>query len=230
MTHAPRALQSKAYNERYYQEHVADNLDYLAYGDWQRDYGRWIVDSLSLRGASVLDVGCACGAVANGILEADALCVAGVDLCEEMIARGRKRFPRVELHVCDAANLHHFSDGVFDCIHHCCVAEHWPERLVPAILAELHRVSKPDVGLMYANWDTREVYDRQNRRDETEDATHCCVMPMAWWIEQYERAGWRPARADRVDALRAHPHWARRPNGEEGFRKFDWDFAVFLRA
>lgn len=54
-------LSATTYGQRYYEEHRCSGLDYLGFGDWQRQYGRWLVESLALRGKRVLDVGCACG-------------------------------------------------------------------------------------------------------------------------------------------------------------------------
>src|SRR5205085_1586168 len=63
-------LSATGYTERYYYEHRMAGLDYLGFGDWQREYGRWLADALSWRGQRVLDVGCACGAVLRGLGEA----------------------------------------------------------------------------------------------------------------------------------------------------------------
>lgn len=179
----------------------------------------------------MLDVGCACGSIANGLFAAGAgPNVCGVDLCEHMVRLGREKFPKLRLEVCDAVWLHHFHDGDFDVLHSACVAEHWRPELVPFILRELHRVSKPATGTFYVSLDTEEVYARQGRKDETEDATHICIRPQSWWFDRFRDAGWKPMREDRVESLRQHANWTKRPNGEEGFKRFDWDFFVFERV
>jgi hypothetical protein len=68
-----RTLRATGYTESYYLEHKHAGLDYLAFGDWQQQYGRWIVDVLGWREKRVLDVGCACGAIACGLADAGAL-------------------------------------------------------------------------------------------------------------------------------------------------------------
>jgi hypothetical protein len=56
-------LTATAYSEAYYREHKHAGLDYLTYGEWQRQYGRWFVESLSLKQKRLLDLGCACGSL-----------------------------------------------------------------------------------------------------------------------------------------------------------------------
>lgn len=205
-------LTATSYDQRYYDEHRTEGLDYASYGPWQQEYGRWIVDGLGLAGRVVLDVGCACGAIAAGIHEAGAFCCVGVDLNEHMIAIGRKQFPAVRLWTCDAVNLHLFPHACFDAIHSAQVAEHWREDLVPAILRELARVTRPG-GKFFLCLDTVELFARQGRTLMNEDPTHICIKPLAWWREQLAAAGWRVAEQ-------------RLPQ----FRDHDWDFLIAERV
>jgi SAM-dependent methyltransferase len=80
------------YTERYYQEHKLAGLDYLGFGAWQQQYGRWLVESLGLKGKRLLDVGCACGSILRGLGQAGAV-VQGVDVNECMIRLGRDKWP-----------------------------------------------------------------------------------------------------------------------------------------
>jgi 2-polyprenyl-3-methyl-5-hydroxy-6-metoxy-1,4-benzoquinol methylase len=123
-------LTSKSYDVNYYEQHRAAGLDYLVYGEWHRRYGRWFVGSLKLQGRRCLDVGCACGTLLRGLGEAGAI-VQGIDLSEHMISLGRRRWPDMApiLLVCDAVNLHIFSDGLWEAIHCAQVAEHWRPEL-----------------------------------------------------------------------------------------------------
>ncbi len=215
-------LRATGYTERYYREHRLAGLDYLGFGDWQRQYGLWLVEALGLRGRRVLDVGCACGAIVRGLGEAGAV-VQGVDLCEHMVALGRAQWPDMAglLHVCDAVNLHLFGDESWEAIHTAQVAEHWRPELVPFILRELARVVVPG-GLLFCCLDTEELFARQGRRMEGEDPTHVCVRPLAWWRERLREAGWEEKSAEHEAALRGHP---------EGFLgRYDWDWFVARRA
>ena len=213
-------LTSKQYDAKYYEEHKADGLDYAVYGDWQRDYGRWLVDALQWQGRTILDVGCACGSIARGILDAGARHVCGVDLCEPMVVRGREQLaaPGLRLDVCDAVNLHLFNDGDFDGIHSAQVAEHWRPEHVPLILTELRRVAKLG-SVLYLALDTAELFARQGRPGPNEDPTHICIRDAAWWVNELSAAGWRPSPAI-ADDLSRHPIFRRR------FVDNDWDFFV----
>jgi len=154
-------LSAHAYDRRYHEEHRHAGLDYLAFGQRQQDYGRWLVDSLQLEGKRVLDVGCACGAIARGLQQAGAR-VGGIDLNEYMIQLGREQWPdmRDQLNVCDAVNLHLFEDGCWDVIHSAQSAEHWKPELVPHILDELKCVMVPG-GAFFCTLDTEELIARQ---------------------------------------------------------------------
>ena len=214
-------LSARGFDERYYQEHKVAGLDYLGFGDWQRQYGRWLVEALGLKGKKVLDVGCACGAIVRGFGEAGAV-VQGVDVNEHMIRLGRERWPDMAplLFVCDAVNLHVFEDGLWDALHSAQVAEHWKPELVPLILRELHRVVKPG-GLFFCCLDTEELFSRQARTMDGEDPTHVCIRPMRWWHERLAEAGWQACSAEFEPALRRH--------AEDFLRRYDWDWFVARR-
>ena len=217
-----RQLSAKSYDENYYLEHKLAGLDYLAYGPWQEQYGRWLVDSLTLKGKRVLDVGCACGSVLRGLGEAGAV-VQGVDLCEAMVRRGREAWPELaaSLHVCDAVNLHAFADGAFDAIHTSQAAEHWKPDLVQLILRELARVTVPG-GLLFCALDTEELFARQGRTIEHEDPTHICIRPLSWWRRRLAECGWELCTAEFEARLRAHP--------ETFLMRYDWDWFVARRS
>lgn len=210
-------LTATSYDARYYDEHRAAGLDYAVHGDWQRRYGRWLVDALGWRGRVLLDVGCACGSIAHGLADAGAFHVCGVDLSEHMISIGRRQFVGLRLDVCDAANLHLFATDVFDGLHCAQVAEHWPPALVPIILGELRRVARANA-LFFCCLDTEELFARQSRDALREDPTHFCIRSRAWWREQFALAGWRDDTAERLPALEAARAGADLTN--------DWDYFV----
>jgi len=215
-------LSAHAYDRQYHEEHRRAGLDYLAFGDWQQDYGRWLVDSLQLGEKRVLDVGCGCGAIARGLQQAGAH-VGGVDLNQYMIQLGREKWPdmRDQLNVCDAVNLHLFEDGCWDAIHSAQVAEHWKPELVPHILDELKRVVVPG-GAFFCTLDTEELVTRQERDQRAEDPTHVCIRPMAWWHDQLEKAGWTVCSARFESALQVHT--------KSFFNRYDWDWFVATSA
>lgn len=214
-------LRATGYGEAYYREHRRAGLDYLAYGDWQRQYGRWLVEALRLRGRRLLDAGCACGALLRGLAEAGAV-GEGIDLSEHMVALGRHQWPELadRLHVCDAVHLHPFAAGAFDAVHTAQAAEHWRPELAPFVLAELARVTRPG-GLLFCCLDTAELFARQGRRLEAEDPTHVCVRPLTWWLSLLPAAGWQPCTAEYEPTLRDHP--------DSFLGRYDWDYFVARR-
>ena len=205
-------LTAHGYNKDYYQQHQQAGLDYLNYGGWQKDYGKWIVDSFSAKGKSVLDVGCACGSIAAGMAEAGSL-VSGCDLSQHMIDLGRAKWAGFPLFVCDAVNLHLWKDNTFDLIHSAQVFEHFKPDLVPFILKEINRVTKLG-GIMFATFDTVELFARQNRNLETEDPTHVCVKPLEWWYPKLQEAGWELSH-DLWKVVHDHPN--------SFFKQYDWE-------
>ena|GEM_PF-772516 len=211
-------LTSVEYDRLYYEEHQRAGLDYLNFGDWQREYGRWFVESLGFKERRVLDVGCACGSILRGLGEAGAV-VAGVDVSEYMINLGRQKWPDMTplLHVADAAGLSMFSNSSWDGIHSAQVAEHWSPEAVPRILRELNRITAPG-GIFFCALDTDELFARQGRTMEFEDPTHICVRPRPWWIEQLAAAGWKDCTAEYEPALKSHPLGL--------LQKYDWDYFV----
>lgn len=211
-------LTATGYGECYYQEHKMAGLDYLYFGEWQQQYGRWFVESLGLRGKKVLDVGCACGAILRGLGQAGAV-AQGVEVNEHMVQLGREKWPDMArlLYVCDAVNLHLFADASWDAVHSSQVAEHWQPALVPHILRELWRVTT-EGGLLFCCLDTEELFARQGRRMEREDPTHVCIRPMQWWHEQLAEAGWWVCSGEYEGRLVSHP---------EGFlKRYDWDWFI----
>ena len=185
-----KQLTSTSYNKTYYDEHKDAGLDYLGFGDWQINYGRWLVDTLDWSERKVLDVGCACGSIVRGLGTAGAV-VQGVDVNEFMIQQGRQQWPDMVplLHICDAVNLHLFGVQSWDVIHSAQVAEHWKPELVPFILKELHRVTAVN-GIFLCFLDTEELMTRQGRNAVDEDPTHICIRPLEWWHTQLKDAGW----------------------------------------
>jgi len=209
----PELLTSTNFGPDYYEQHRAAGLDYLGHGQWQCDYGRWIVESCKMKGWQMLDVGCACGSIAAGLAKAGAL-VSGCDLSEHMIKLGRERWLENNLYVCDAVNLHYWKDSTFKMIHSAQAFEHFKPELVPHILQELHRITKPG-GLMFSCLDTTELFERQHRDMKNEDVTHVCVKPMAWWDELLKKTGWEHA-PEVLESLKEHPL--------SYFKHYDWSY------
>jgi hypothetical protein len=140
-----------------------------------------------------------------------------------MIGLSRKQWPDMAslVFTCDAVNLHVFDDQSWDGLHSAQVAEHWKPELVPFILKELRRVSRPGA-LFFCALDTEELFARQNRTMEGEDPTHICIRPMKWWHEQLAQNGWQVCSEEFEQPMRNHK--------ESFLRRYDWDWFVARRA
>jgi SAM-dependent methyltransferase len=215
-------LHATTFEEDYYREHLLSGLDYLGHGEWQRQYGRWLGRALGWTGRRVLDVGCACGSILRGLGEAG-MVVQGIDVSHYMIGLGAKKWPDMAplMHVADAENLSIFPNAAWDGLHSAQVAEHWRSDHVPAILAELARVTKPG-GLFFCALDTEQLFGRTGRKMETEDPTHVCIKPLEWWHEQLATAGWEVCSAEFEEALRT--------DLETFLTRYDWDWFVARRV
>ena len=138
--------------------------------------------------------------------------VSGCDLSQHMIDLGKERWPGFPLFVCDAVNLHLWRDNTFDFIHSAQVFEHFKPELVPYILKEINRVTRPN-GILFAAFDTVELFDRQKRIMETEDPTHTCIQSIGWWQLKLKEAGWEFA-PELMELLEKHP--------KSYFKMYDW--------
>ena len=94
-----------------------DNPGYVSYVQGlERSLLRAFDDAgVSLADARVLDVGCGSGYFLNRLREYGAGEAHGIDLMEDRVAEGRKRYPALQLHIGSATELP-FEDGEFDLV------------------------------------------------------------------------------------------------------------------
>lgn len=209
-------LRTTAYDRAYYEQHRDAGCDYAHYGDWQKEYGRWIVDCMKWRGKDILEFGCAAGAIAKGLSDNGSR-PCGIDLNEYTIKLGRENWSEIPLFVGDGANMHMFHDNRFDGIHSQQVLEHLKPELVPFVLKELNRVCKPGA-TFFAVLDTKNSFNRQQRTHENEDPTHYCIQPMEWWASMLRLAGWEDCKEAYSKELKNHVC--------SYLNKYDWDWFV----
>lgn len=180
-------LSALEYDEQYYEEHKDANLDYLIKGYWQESYGRMVKDACSMPNeALVVDAGCACGAILQGLKESG-LKVFGADLNEYMVNLGKEHFGYSdnEIKACSISGLPLDTESV-DLIHSAQVFEHLPESEIDAILKELYRVTKQG-GKWFICLDaikageTKEMY--------MGDPTHILIMPTMYWSKKFADLG-----------------------------------------
>lgn len=202
--------QRKFFDANYYESNKQKGLDFLAYGDWQKIYGKWIVESLELKAKNILDVGCSCGANAAGMAMAGAY-VSGIDLSQHMINLGRQKWENFPLYVCDAANIHLWYDNTFDLVHSLQVWEYFRPDQIPIILKELYRVGRK---YLFSVLDTKDLYKRHNRTN----FDNLNLQTLDWWKEQVVDAGWQLVGST---ILEQHQLGY--------FKKYNWDYILAIK-
>lgn len=212
-------LKSKSYDKNYYEEHRISGLDYLSYGDWQKEYGQWITDVFQLKNKSVLDIGTAAGSILNGIQEASACKAYGIDKNNYTINLGRENFKNLDLEVCDACNIHFLPDNSLDFVHSHQVMEHIHPNLVPLVMDEVYRVLKLN-GYFLAIFDSEELFIRQKRTKETDDPTHVCIKPLKWWYAMARSVGFEVIKD--MEKFKDHDL--------SYFKKYDWDYFICKKS
>jgi SAM-dependent methyltransferase len=120
-----------------------DNPGYVSYMQGlERSLLRAFDDAgVSLEGARVLDVGCGSGYFLHRLREYGAGECHGIDLMENRIAEGRRRYPALSLHVGSATELP-LADGGFDLVtQFTCLSSIVDDDVRAAVAQEMRRVA-----------------------------------------------------------------------------------------
>lgn len=166
------------YDEEYWmgKDHKATKSGYFDYqhGSTHVEDAKAIFNTLELKGARVLDVGCCFG------FQVQELNKLGVDAygCDYSHFAVEKAYDPARIKWADACDRLPYEDGTFDAVFSLATFEHLPEDGVPKALAEVRRVLKPGgVFIVYP-----EVYGSDDPpRSPTEDASHITRKALPWW-------------------------------------------------
>ncbi|MFC0203445.1 class I SAM-dependent methyltransferase [Novosphingobium soli] len=167
-----------------YRESAASNAIF-------RELGRGIKEIFQPR--RTLEIGCATGAIVRE-LNGMAVDAFGIDVSSWAVANALD--PKVSL--ASAAALP-FADNTFDVVYSSHALEHLPDEIYAKAFAEIDRVCGPRavqfhmlpiIGTYPYDYDPDAA-----RRDLRKDPTHSLLMPMDWWIRQWEDLGWRQVAA-----------------------------------
>lgn len=209
-------LTDTEYTEGYYREHVKAGVDYLAYGDWHRNYASTIIDATLQRSydnPAILDAGCACGALVVGFHEKlpEARCY-GIDRSEAMAQMGRERFGLDAEHIMTGSiDTVPLPSASLTLINSGQVLEHIPDEIVDAVMAEFYRLLVPG-GRMFHNLAALKHGDAPTIHNA--DPTHINVKPTAYWAGKFAKAGFL-ADFESYDRFARSQH-----NVAEGFGSF----------
>jgi ubiquinone/menaquinone biosynthesis C-methylase UbiE len=109
-------------------------------------------------GMAILDLGVG-GGRTTGYLSSLASRYVGVDYASEMIANCRKKFPQLEFHVGDAADLSRLDSASFDAVVMAFNAMDYvfPDEARHRAIQEIHRVLKPEGILIFSSHNPRSI-------------------------------------------------------------------------
>jgi cyclopropane fatty-acyl-phospholipid synthase-like methyltransferase len=176
----------------FYERNKAKGLDYNYYGNWQTNYGKFVIPVSNVlaktqKGTlSMLDVGTACGVNLLGIkLTGVFKKVVGVDNSPFMINLGKKThgFTDEELMVLDAREVaEYFEPESFDLIHCSQMLEHIPEDEIVDVLRGFSNILT-SVGVIMLVVDSVTPGQSAEELKEKEE-THVTVKPRKWWQDK----------------------------------------------
>lgn len=176
----------------FYERTKAKGLDYNYYGNWQTNYGKFVIPVSNVlekvqKGAlSLLDVGTCCGVNLLGIkLTGVFKKVVGIDNSPFLINLGKKThgFTDEELMVLDAREVDgYFDPESFDMIHCSQVLEHIPEELIIDVLRGFSEILSPKGVLMLVVDSVTSGQSAEALKEKEE--SHVTVKPRKWWNEK----------------------------------------------
>jgi SAM-dependent methyltransferase len=184
--------ESKDPGETFFHRNTLKGLDYSFYGDWQANYGKFVISVSNILPAaqkgsmSLLDVGTACGVGLKGMKQTGVFKrVVGTDTSPYMIGLGKKLhgFSDEELIVIDARELVEYFDAEsFDLIHCSQTLEHIPEESISGVFEQFHQLLSPRGVLMLV---VDAITDKQTAEMlKDKEPTHVTVHPRKWWADK----------------------------------------------
>ena len=124
---------------------ISDQDDEESFETSGRNDAKVLAD-LVAPGASVLEIGCGTGRVMQHLAGACER-LHGIDISEEMVAKGRERLarlPNVSFHVGNGYDLAPFETGSMDLVYSLYAFQHMPKTIAYNYLVESARVLRPD--------------------------------------------------------------------------------------
>jgi ubiquinone/menaquinone biosynthesis C-methylase UbiE len=157
-------------------------IDKGTHGDFKKMAGV-LNGHISLKGKSVLDVGCGTGAWLTQLQEYNLQGTAGVDFTEKMLKIARQKHPGVQFVLQHGENLSHFEDNSFDIVTATFVLHGMKAEKRSKVLQEMKRVARQQVV----------IHDYYGPTE-----------PVAWFLEFLEKSDYKNFKKQFPMEMQAH--------------------------
>lgn len=189
MSHKPK------FEKDYYKRCVAKGIDYVYYGNWQKQYAKMVVFVTEIyrnesQNKTILDVGTACGVNLLGFKETAMFTkYIGIDISQFLINLGNEKlqFKEGELILDSCTTMLSIEDNSIDLVHCSQLFEHLGEGDVNLTLEQFKRVMKDDaIGFITLC----AIKPGQTEQDVLkQDESHITVMTEGQWYEKIKEYG-----------------------------------------
>lgn len=177
------------YEQEYYERCKAKGIDYVFYGDWQKQYAKLVayitgIYKMDYRDKCMLDIGCACGVNLKAFKETGIFDkYYAVDISKYLIQLGKEKLglSETELRIASSTELP-YDDNSIDFIHCSQLFEHLNSEEIEKTIEEMERVLVKN-GRGFITLDAI----KKNRNKEVvldQDPTHITAQKELWWEER----------------------------------------------
>ena len=177
---------SEEYGKEYYERCKDKGIDYIFYGNWQKQYAKLVtfmteIYKMDYRDKAMLDIGCACGVNLRAFKETRIFDhYYGIDISEFLINLGKEKLglSESELRIGKSSDLP-FKNNTIDFIHCSQLFEHLTHDEVLDTIQEMKRVLVKD-GKAFITLDAVKQ-GRDKKKVLEQDPSHITAKDKSWW-------------------------------------------------